>query len=205
MECSVISVSRALAAGGEEIARDVASKLGFRLVDDEIIETAADRAGVSPVTIANVERSPSLIDRILNHMGSVPIEAGHGAYAPMVLDASESYEAMIAQVIRETAQAGKVVILAHGASIALRDVPGVLRILVTGSPEVRASRYQTFTGMKDAEAKKAIEKSDRARRDFLQRLYDVQHELPTHYDLVVNTDRVSPETAVSLVVGAAQN
>jgi len=203
MDTSVISISRAMAAGGDEVARDVAKKMGFRFIDDEIIERAADKAGVSPATIANVERSPSLIDRILKHLGNSPIEAGHGAYVPFVLDASETYEGLIAQVIRETAQAGKVVILAHGASIALRDVPGVFRVLVTGSPELRAARHARQANIQDSDAYKEIEKSDKARREFLQRLYNLQHELPSHYDLVVNTDRISASAAADLIFTAA--
>jgi hypothetical protein len=203
MDCSVISVSRTLAAGGEDIARTTAAQMQFRFVDDEIIERAAEKAGVSPATIASVEKSPSLIERILKQMGSTPIEPGHGAYTPVVLDAGENYEGLIGEVIRETAQAGKVVILAHGASIALRDVAGVLRILVTGSPEVRSARYTKLTGLAESEARKEIDKSDKARADFLKRLYDVGHELPTHYDLVVNTDRIGPEEATGLIVSAA--
>jgi cytidylate kinase len=203
MDTTVISISRAMAAGGDDVARAVAEKMGFRFIDDEIIEVAADKAGVSPSTIASVERTPSLIDRILKHLGNNPIEAGHGAYVPVVLNASESYEGLIAQVIRETAQAGKVVILAHGASIALRDVPGVFRALVTGSPEVRAARYGRDRGLKDSDALKEIDKSDRARREFLQRLYNVHHELPSHYDIVVNTDRIALNAAAGLIATAA--
>jgi cytidylate kinase len=205
MDTTVVSISRALAAGGDDVARLVADRMEFRFIDDEIIERAAEKAGCSPVTIANVERTPSLIDRILKHLGSNPIEAGHGAYVPLVLDASESYEGLIAQVIRETAASGKAVILAHGASIALRDVPGVFRVLVTGSPEVRAARYSRFTGLNEQEARKEIDKSDKARREFLQRLYEVQHELPSHYDLVVNTDRISAPIAADLIVAAARS
>jgi cytidylate kinase len=204
MDCTTISISRALGAGGEEVARAVAQKTGFRLLDDEIIAAASEKAGVSPVTIARVERSPSLIDRILKHLGTVPIEAGHGAYTPVPVQANESYEGLIAEVIREVAQAGKAVILAHGGSIALRDTPGVFRALVTGSQPVRAERYAAITGMKDAECRKAIEKSDRERGDYLLRFYDVEHELPTHYDLVVNTDRISSDAAAALIVAAAR-
>ena len=205
MNTSVISISRAMAAGGDEVARTVAGKMDFRFMDDEIIERAAEKAGVSPATIASVERTPSLIDRILKHLGSSPIEAGHGAYVPAVLDASETFEDLIAQVIRETAQAGKVVILAHGASIALRDVPGVFRTLVTGSSEVRASRLARRGNIQESDARKEIDKSDRARREFLQRLYNVQHELPSHYDLVVNTDRISATAAADLIATAARS
>jgi cytidylate kinase len=204
MDCSVISISRSLAAGGEEVGRAVAEATGFRLVDDEIIAAAADKAGVSPVTIARVERSPSLIDRILKHLGTIPVEAGHGGYAPVVPAINETYEGIIADVIREVAGQGRLVILAHGASIALASTPGVFRALVTGSAEVRCSRYGKLTGMKDADCRKAIEKSDGERADFLRRFYEVQQELPTHYDLVVNTDRISPEAAAGLIVSAAR-
>jgi cytidylate kinase len=203
MDCTSISISRSLAAGGEEVARAVAQKTGFRLVDDEIIATAADRAGVSPVTIARVERSPSLIDRILKHLGNTPIEAGHGAYVPIPSGDNESYEGIIGDVIREVANEGKAVILAHGGSIALAGNPGVFRVLVTGSPQERAARYAQETGMKDGDCRKAIEKSDRERADFLLRFYDVEQESPAHYDLVISTDRISPEEAAGLVVQAA--
>jgi len=205
MDTTVISISRAMAAGGDDVARAVAEKMAFRFIDDEIIEVAAEKAGVSPSTIAGVERTPSLVDRILKHLGNNPIEAGHGAYVPVVLGASESYEDLIAQVIRETAQAGKAVILAHGASIALRDVPGVFRALVTGSRDVRSARYGRESGLDELEARKEIDKSDRARREFLQRLYDVQHELPSHYDLVVNTDRIAVSAAADLIAAAARS
>jgi hypothetical protein len=203
MNCTTISISRALAAHGEDVARAVAARSGFRLVDDEIIALAAEKAGVSPLTIARVERSPSLVDRILKHLGTTPIEAGHGAYTPIAIAANESYEDLIAQVIREVASAGNAVILAHGASIALADVPEVFRVLVTGSPAVRADRYARETGMKDSECRKAIEKSDGERNDFLQRFYGVQQESPVHYDLVVNTDRIAPEAAAALIVTAS--
>jgi hypothetical protein len=202
MDCTAISISRSLAAQGEQVARTVADKTGFRLVDDEIIALAAEKAGVSPVTIAKVERSPSLVDRILKHLGTTPIDAGHGAYTPAIIH-DESYEGIIADVIREVANQGKVVILAHGGSIALRGTAGVLRVFVTASPEERVRRYARETGMKDSECEKAIEKSDRERGDFLVRFYAVQEESPTHYDLVINTDRISAEQAAGLIVGAA--
>lgn len=45
--------------------------------------------------------------------------------------------------------------------------------------------------------------SDRERRLYLERFYDVSEELPTRYDLVVNTDLLDVEQAVAAIVGAA--
>ena len=40
------------------------------------------------------------------------------------------------------------------------------------------------------------------RRDYLKRFYELDEELPTHYDLVVNTDVLTLEQAAGLVVHA---
>lgn len=199
----VIGISRSLAAGGEEVARLVAEGLGFRLVDDEIVTRAAEKAGVTPATVEKVERSPSLIDRILKYMGTTQVDPGFGAYVPPSVSSSASYEGLITSVIRETAAAGNVVILAHGASFPLAGTEGLLRVLVTGSREARAARLAA-QGADATAARKQVDESDEQRREYLQRFYDVRHESPAHYDLIVNTDSITPATAAALVVAAAR-
>ena len=100
--------------------------------------------------------------------------------------------ALIREAIEEVAARGNVVIVAHAASFALAGREGVLRVLVTASPETRASRFEG-----------SIKDSDAERADYLRRFYGVEHELPTHYDLVLNTDAVSAELAADLVALAA--
>jgi cytidylate kinase len=203
MNCRVIAISRTVGAGADEIGQSAAEKLGFRYVDNHIIDWAAERAGVSPTTIQKAEQTPPLIDRILKYLGTAGLEAGHGAYVPPPQQ-SEGYESLIERVIRETASEGDVVIVAHGASIPLAGTPGLLRVFLTASPKTRAARLSAGGHMKESEAKKAVDDSDRARRDFLQRFYDLKEELPTHYDIVVNTDLMSPQTTAELIVGAAR-
>ena len=101
--------------------------------------------------------------------------------------------ALIREAIEEAAGRGSVVIVAHAASFALAGEEGILRVLVTASPETRAGRSEG-----------SLEDSDAARADYLRRFYGVDHELPTHYDLVINTDVVSVERAADLVALAAR-
>jgi cytidylate kinase len=54
------------------------------------------------------------------------------------------------------------------------------------------------------EAQRFVEREDMARADYLKRFYDVGRELPTHYDLVVSTDKLSAEQATGIIVAAAQ-
>jgi hypothetical protein len=55
------------------------------------------------------------------------------------------------------------------------------------------------------EAERRVTTSDLERREYLRRFYELQEELPTHYDLVVNTDLLTIAQAVSVVLPAAQS
>ena len=205
MPCRVICISRSLGAGGEEVGRMVATELGFRYADEEIIVTAAERAGVSPDTVAQVERTPRLIERILESMARTPPDPEGWSGAALAASTDRSvYEGLIERVIREAASEGNVVIVAHGASVPLAGSKGVLRVLVTGSREPRVKRVAEREGLADAPAKNAVTESDRQRKDYLRRFYGVGHELPTHYDLVVNTDVLALPLAAKLIVSAAK-
>ena len=129
---------------------------------------------------------------------------GWSASVVLPTHASPAYEGLFEQVIRETANRGNVVIVGHGASIPVAGMGGLLRVLVTASPGVRAERLASEANLKAAEARKAITDSDRQRREYLLRFYDVRRELPTHYDLVVNTDVLALPVAAQLVVSAAK-
>jgi cytidylate kinase len=111
---------------------------------------------------------------------------------------------MIQAAIHEVAGAGQAVIVAHAASMALATTEGVLRVLVTASTETRVCRVAEFERIIRAEAERRIATSDRERHEYFQRFYKLQEELPTHYDLVVNTDALTTAQAAAAVLAAAQ-
>ena len=55
----------------------------------------------------------------------------------------------------------------------------------------------------DTEADRQIRREDSGRRDYLKRFYGVDAELPTHYDLVINTDSLTVDDTVTIVAQAA--
>ena len=192
MAATVVCISRTLGAGGEEIGRLVAGRLGFDYVDEDIVTRAAQRGDVSPEDVADAERRKSVLRRLLAELGTGSAVETYGL-GPTGGDLPDDIRALIREAIEEVAARGNVVIVAHAASFALAGRKGVLRVLVTGSPETRASRSEG-----------SIKDSDAERADYLRRFYGVEHELPTHYDLVINTDAVSVEQAADLVALAAR-
>lgn len=209
MHRSVVCISRVTGSGGEDVGRLVAVKLNVRYLDDEIIAQAAAKGGVSPADVADAEQRKSLLSRVLSELGS-----GHAAEAwavtgiapPVSGDESSPalLQSLIVDVVHEVAGQGDIVIAAHGASFALGGRSDVLRVHVAASPETRASRLAESGELTSKAAQKQIRESDRSRADYLRRFYGIESEVPTHYDLVVNTDTMSYEDAAQLVALAAR-
>ena len=61
----IITISRQYGAGGSEIARRVADRLEWRVVDNEFVERVAAEAGLSQEEVAaREERVPGFIERL---------------------------------------------------------------------------------------------------------------------------------------------
>ena len=188
--------------GGEEIAPLVAERLGFRLINEEIVGRAAREAEVDPRLVADVERRASLVSRVLERLGpSVGAASAMGGYmGEPGLDTPDrdALRGLIRSTIAEVAAQGRVVIVAHAASFALGDRGDTLRVSLTASPQTRAARIAG-----EGDAAKRLARSDVHRADYLKRFYGVSAEQPHHYDIVLNTDRLATPDAAALIVAVA--
>jgi cytidylate kinase len=201
--CRVVCISHATGAGGEEVGRLVAKRLGFLYVDDDIVARAAARGEISPGEVADEERRKSLVSRLLEAMAQSNSEVG-GSVVVQGLD-RDVVRALIRETIERTATRGNAVIVAHAASHVVEPGDDSLRVLVTASPSTRADRLGAAEALGPAKAARAVKDSDAGRRDYLKRFYEIDEELPTHYDLVVNTDVLTVEQAADLVCRAASS
>ena len=53
--------------------------------------------------------------------------------------------------------------------------------------------------------RQAVTRSDRERRDYFQRFYGINDELPTHYDPVISTDVLTPAQAGDIILAATSS
>ena len=192
MPAAVVCISHLTGAHGSEVGQAVASRLGYVCVDEEIVARAAEKAGVEAADVADAERRRSFLERLREELPDL------GAPPP-----AEHHRELIREAIHETADAGNVVIVAHAASIALAGREGILRVLVTASANTRELRLAD--GLVDEETEAAVRDSDAARADYLDRFYGVEPELPTHYDIVVNTDVLTVEQAAAAIALLAES
>ncbi len=200
-------ISRPEGAGGAEVGRIVSERLGFAYVDEEIVAAAAAKGGISAADVADEEQRKRALGRLLQEIGrgaSIESYGLGGMVWPLREEATpDGIRALIQQAIEETAARGDVVIVSHAASHALAGREGVLRVLVTASPDTRARRLADARGLEPKEAAQAVKEADTARADYLRRFYGISAEAATQYDLVVNTDVLGVERAAALVAAAA--
>lgn len=201
MDTSVICISHSTGARGDEVGRRLADDLRMRYLDEEIVSRAAAAAGVSPEELRDAQRRRSALERLFRAFGESALSAD-GYSLPLVADQTEAHRALINEAINAAAEEGNAVIVSHAASITLGERSNVLRVLVTASAETRIKRIAADCGG-EGPARDVLRKSDAGRAAYLKSLHGVSQELPTHYDLVVNTDKITVDQASELVAALA--
>lgn len=209
MATRIVTISHATGAGGNGIGRRVAEQLHFRYVDEEIIELAAKKFGIDPDVVADAERRKGLLARVLDDLARAPMMDFTGGAGMVMAETAalarpDDLRALIIEAIRETAIQGNVVIVSHAAGIPLAGRDDLVRVLVTASNETRAERFGAGMRGGKAEAERVLKESDAGRAAYFQRFYKIERELPTHYDLVINTDKLTAEEATDIIVLTAK-
>lgn len=195
----LITVSREYGAGGSELAALLGERLGWRVLDHELIHQLALRLECEDADIeALSEHPPSFLDRLA---ASAVVTAPESAFhtAPWSTDA-DRLAAVTREVLLEAAEQPPLVVVGHGANCLFRDRADVLRVRVTAPFDVRVRRVLERTGVPPAQAAAAVRHRDADRQHFLQRYYHTSVTDSCAYDLQINTGTVPLSAAAALVL-----
>jgi cytidylate kinase len=206
MPTRIVTISHAWGSGGEAVGRAVADRLGFRYVNEEVITLVADKHGLEATVVADAERRRTFLERIAEDVATPLINGMSGVLVANAHELGRRAEmrSLIVEAIRDIADRGSAVIVAHAASIPLAGRSDLLRVLITASEETRIQRLAEGTGGDAASARRFMEDSDAARADYFERFYQIERELPTYYDVTLNMDALSVDDAVDIIVTAAR-
>lgn len=183
---AIITISREMGSGGIPIAHQVAEKLGYQLIDGEAIMEAAKSYGLSPEALEQAdEKPPHFVD---------------------TLDSKQFLDLhLIELIILESALKGNVVIYGRGGQDLLKDISSVLRTRITAPFEDRVERWAEREWLDPDRARYLVRKSDQQRAGFIKYYFDRDWEDSVHYDLVINTQRLSEETAVNIICDSVKD
>ena len=204
MAAKVVTFAVQLGSGGNEMARAVASQLGYRFLDHEVISRAAEIAGVSPETIAAAERWPTFIERMLERLALTTVVSEGVLPAPptnagAMMLTSADYRALVEQVVHSLADEGNCVIVGHAGQAILQQTSQVFKVLVHGSKDHRAARLAVQESIESKDAIERIKAYDSQRVSFFKHAYNLDWLDSTIYDITINTDDVDEDTAVSWI------
>ncbi len=203
-EMSAITISRLYGSGGGEVAARLAQRLGWRLVDREVIVQVARELGVTEEEAGEKdERVEGFISRALRSMLAV-YPSGEDGVPPELPDPDTAYHEALCRVIKSAADEGRVVIVGRGAHAVLASRHDVLRVFVTAPLPDRIAYVARREGLDERAAKERIQRKDADRRRYVQAHYHIAPGEPAQYDLCVNTDVLSLDDAVDLVLLALE-
>ena len=184
-QVNVITVSRQYGAGGTELARMLAGRFGFRVIDNELLAMAAERSGMDLEKIERVyEQRPTFQD------------------LRVYKERSEKYVTAVNEVLDDLARQGNVIIVGRGANLALLHQPNVFNLRVVAEFGARVARVMQREGLDDPAARRKITDTDYAREAYYRYLYNIMPDDPLVYDMVLNTSRVTLEEAAAMVTAA---
>lgn len=198
----IVAIGRELGAGGRAVGERVSRLLGGELLDNQIVDLVAARIGAPAAYVAaRDENVESFVDRLFRVITSAYPEA----YAAEGLPdwSEERMVQLTASIIQERAGSAPLVVIGRGAPILLRERRDALKVFVTAPVEVRASRLRDRTGCSADDALRELRKSDQHRLAYMQQYYNANWRDATLYDLIVNTERLDPDSAAALIVEAA--
>jgi len=200
--CNVITISRDLGSGGDEIAFNLCKILGYSYFDKNLMYDAAKKMGVSEGSIIDFSEDSykikSIVDKILGRKRRVVTHLKENASIRKTLDEEKCLE-VVQTVINNLAGRGKMVIVGRGGQAILKNKANVLHVRIIAPMDVRIDREMAAEGISREDALKAIEENDKAASEFLQTFYNISWDDPINYDIVLNTAKLDYETTSQII------
>ena len=186
-------ISRECAAGGGKIARLAGERLGWPVYDQEIVNEIARVAHERQHLMESVdERAISVWQHTWED-----ILTGTGATDTQYLRA-------LREVIMTLGHHGNAVIVGRGAQLFLPQACA-LRVRLVAPLAWRARHVMELESLTERQARDKIERLDAARALFVWKTFKLRVDSPVNYDLVINTEHLSPESAAQIVLAALAN
>jgi len=202
-----VTISAGYGAGGSVVAARVAQLLDVPLLDRAISSAVAAQLRVSVAEARDGAVHRSLPDRFLGVLAplAVGVLAPSSSAAPRDLMASgddASWFREQAEAVMRAALSSGAVILGRAGAAAFRGEPGVLRVRLFGPAEARAAQAARIENVDEPTARRRLPEVDRARAQYVRRLYRADIDDPELFHLQIDSTVVPLEACAEVIVTA---
>ncbi|MDH7499990.1 MAG: cytidylate kinase family protein [candidate division NC10 bacterium] len=183
---AIITISSLSGSGRTEIAKPLAEKLGYSYVDKEAIFAAAESYGWLKKSLAKMD------------------ERHVGFWERSEAD-RRNYLTLVEAIITDFARKNQVVIVGRGANLVLQAIRHALRVKLYAPFPSRVRRIAQREGIPEERAKDLVARSDRERSSYIRYVFDEDWMNPDRYDVMLDTEHLSPQEAIDLLVSLANS
>jgi len=221
----VITISNQFGAGGPEVAKELAKRLGVDYLDKEIIHRIALEINVPEEEVEEFEaehhskfksffstifdldalkkkakiREDALADSPYDDREKIPFHYQVDGWID-----SEIYKQMILKVISALGQRRGVVVVGRGGQCILKENPRTLHVRFVADFEDRVAWTAARRGLALDAAREFVHKVDARSQDYLRFYFDCDPDSPSLYHLTLNTSRVPLEKCMDVVEDLAR-
>lgn len=188
----VITVSMEPGSGGSIIAQGIAERLGFDWFHRDIVEKIAKTAKIRSKVVNSLEKER--LTGVKDFISSLVEE--HYIHP-------DTYLRHLLPVISTIAKHGRAVIVGRGANFIL-PAEDIFAVRVIAPLKKRIREVALNHNATTEEAKRRVIRRESRRKAFIRRTFNADISDPIHYDLTINTGKMSIDAAVEAVIGAVE-
>ncbi len=167
----VITVEREYGSHGAEFAHDLASRLGWRLLDSELVAGAARIAGIDPKAAAKFdERLDPWYYRYGKMFWQDPVYAPATSGDEKIFDSERMLELIRAQIL-DAAKQGECVLVGRGSACALAGRPGCFHVFVYATASAKKEWFSRAFPDRAQQAEQHLAAFDRRRAAVIRKFY----------------------------------
>lgn len=183
----VITVEREYGSRGGEFAHELASRLGWKLLDSELVSAAAKTAGVTPELAAKYDERLDpwyyRYGKIFWHDSAYPMT---GLTDDQVFD-SERMLTLIRKEIENAAKQGECVIVGRGSACALACHPGCFHVFVYATAKAKRAWFVNSFPKQAEHADQALAAFDKRRAAVIRKFYQQEWCARGLYHMLLNS------------------
>jgi hypothetical protein len=199
----VITVEREYGSHGGEFAHDLAERLGWKLLDAELVAGAARTAGVPEEQAA---RFDDRLDPWYYRYGKVfwqdSMYSTSGPCDDQIFDCERMYS-LIQNEILDAAKGGNCVLVGRGSAFALAGRPGCFHLFVYATMAAKREWFERSFPGHSQRAEQEIIAADKRRAAVIKRFFNLDWCARGHYHMLLNAG-VGTEGMIDAVLAATR-
>jgi len=198
-EIRLITISREFGAGGSELAAELGRRLGWPVLDSDIVHRVAEKLRLDDNAVEKFdEHPPSLLARIATVL-VVPQPDIYSFPADAELPSHDAIAAATRAVIEELAASPPLIVVGHGAQCIFCQRSDALHLRVVAPLRERLTRIMRRMTVDAAFGGMLLHRADKDRQAYVQRYFHRDWKSEQLYHLQINTGHVTVDEGACMV------